>query len=200
MFTKDRYARLATLTKGIRSSRPIRTQNTNRLSSVSSSNTDSISCQGERPSSYLPRLTSVIPQPDKSQFGSSNGTAVSTPTPHTPTTNGQHLPLRVYPHPKVARFTPEEEDIVIPGNLILIFRQSSLLTRQPGYQTEMPRHLPSGSQLPPCWTQEMDRLICWAEAEGIMPISRIVSMAKREFYDQLRTVSMTGAATRSSVD
>ena len=47
--------------------------------------------------------------------------------------------------------------------------------------TDMPplaRHIPSGTQLPECWNQGMDLLICWHEAADLATIPQIIDELK----------------------
>ena len=61
----------------------------------------------------------------------------------------------------------------------------------------MPRKTPSGSGLPACWNEEMDRFICRCDALGDLEMSLIILGLKRNFpqLTQVRSFSipiMTG--------
>ena len=60
-----------------------------------------------------------------------------------------------------------------------------------GILDDMPRHLPSGSQLPACWDANMDEAICYADAKGFLDTTRTVRLVKDRFPDQLRAVCWT---------
>ncbi|KAL9631462.1 MAG: hypothetical protein Q9164_005880 [Protoblastenia rupestris] len=63
----------------------------------------------------------------------------------------------------------------------------------------MPRHLPSGSQLPQCWNAAMDETICYAEAKGWLDTTRIVRLVKERFSDQLRICIITNEAVERRI-
>lgn len=53
--------------------------------------------------------------------------------------------------------------------------------------------LPSGSSLPPHWDDNMDRLICEAEGEGVLSLATIVNRVKNNFKDELREVRISSS-------
>ena len=55
----------------------------------------------------------------------------------------------------------------------------------------MPRNLPSGSQLPPCWNADMDRFICTADAGDIIKPVHVVELLKDKFSMELTRVSLS---------
>lgn len=50
-------------------------------------------------------------------------------------------------------------------------------TRKP----RLPKSLPSGSQLPSCWNEAMDRAVCHMEAQNEVYASAMVRLLKRRF-------------------
>ena len=58
----------------------------------------------------------------------------------------------------------------------------------PGTSFRRPKSMPSGSQLPPCWNDEMDEFICHMEAQCEFSIRSIVRALKQRFA-VLREVS-----------
>ena len=58
----------------------------------------------------------------------------------------------------------------------------------PGNSLRQHKNMPSGSQLPSCWTDEMDEFICHMEAQGDFSTKSIVKALKQRFT-KLREVS-----------
>ena len=60
----------------------------------------------------------------------------------------------------------------------------------PGTAARKPKSMPSGSQLPSCWNDEMDEFICHMEAQCEFSVKSIVRALKQRF-PELREVSVT---------
>ena len=58
----------------------------------------------------------------------------------------------------------------------------------PGTSARRPKSMPSGSQLPSCWNDEMDQFICHMEAQGEFSTRTIIKALKQRFAE-LREVS-----------
>ena len=58
----------------------------------------------------------------------------------------------------------------------------------PGTSTRRPKNMPSGSQLPSCWNDDMDQFICHMEAQGEFSTRTIIKALKQRF-SELREVS-----------
>ena len=65
---------------------------------------------------------------------------------------------------------------------------TNLIKDRPGTSARRPKNMPSGSQLPACWNDEMDELICHMEAQCQYSTRAIVRALKQRFGD-LRDVS-----------
>ena len=65
---------------------------------------------------------------------------------------------------------------------------TNLIKDRPGTSARRPKNMPSGSQLPACWSDEMDQLICHMEAQGEFSTRAIVRALKQKF-GELREVS-----------
>ena len=65
---------------------------------------------------------------------------------------------------------------------------TNLIKDRPGTSARRPKNMPSGSQLPACWNDEMDELICHMEAQCEFSTRSIVRALKQRFAD-LRDVS-----------
>ena len=57
-----------------------------------------------------------------------------------------------------------------------------------GTSARQPKSMPSGSQLPSCWNDDMDQFICHMEAQGEFSIRTIIKALKQRFTE-LREVS-----------
>ncbi len=64
----------------------------------------------------------------------------------------------------------------------------NLTKDHPCASVRRPKHMPSGSQLPSCWNDEMDQFICHMDAQGDFSTKSIVRALKQRFAD-LRDVS-----------
>ena len=64
----------------------------------------------------------------------------------------------------------------------------NLIKDRPGTSARRPKNMPSGSQLPACWNDEMDEMICHMEAQCQYSTRAIVKALKQRFGD-LRDVS-----------
>ena len=58
----------------------------------------------------------------------------------------------------------------------------------PGTSARRPKNMPSGSQLPSCWNDDMDQFICHMEAQGEFSTRTIIKALKQRFAE-LREVS-----------
>ena len=65
---------------------------------------------------------------------------------------------------------------------------TNLIKDRPGTSARRPKNMPSGSQLPACWNDEMDELICHMEAQCQYSTRAIVRALKQRF-GELRDVS-----------
>lgn len=54
---------------------------------------------------------------------------------------------------------------------------------QPGTLARRPKSMPSGSQLPSCWSDEMDEFICHMEAQSEFSVRSIVRALKQRFAE-----------------
>ena len=61
------------------------------------------------------------------------------------------------------------------------------IKNHPGTSARRPKSMPSGSQLPPCWNDEMDEFICHMDAQGEFSLKSIVRALKQRF-PELREV------------
>ena len=68
---------------------------------------------------------------------------------------------------------------------------TNLIKDRPGTSARRPKNMPSGSQLPACWNDEMDELICHMEAQCQYSTRAIVRALKQRFGD-LKDVSPPG--------
>ena len=66
---------------------------------------------------------------------------------------------------------------------------TNLIKDRPGTSARRPKNMPSGSQLPACWNDEMDELICHMEAQCQYSTRAIVRALKQRF-GELRDVSL----------
>lgn len=57
------------------------------------------------------------------------------------------------------------------------------IKNHPGTSARRPKSMPSGSQLPPCWNDEMDELICHMEAQCEFNTKSIVRALKQKFAE-----------------
>ena len=51
----------------------------------------------------------------------------------------------------------------------------------PGTSARRPKNMPSGSQLPSCWNDDMDQFICHMEAQGEFSVKTIIKASKQRF-------------------
>ena len=58
----------------------------------------------------------------------------------------------------------------------------------PGTLARRPKSMPSGSQLPSCWNDEMDEFICHMEAQCEFTI-KVIARALKQRFAELREVS-----------
>lgn len=65
---------------------------------------------------------------------------------------------------------------------------TNLIKDHPGQSARRPKNMPSGSQLPSCWNDEMDQFICHMEAQGEFTTKTMVFALKKK-YPELKDVS-----------
>lgn len=76
---------------------------------------------------------------------------------------------------------------------------ADLIKDHSGTSVRRPKNMPSGSQLPPCWNDKMDELICHMEAQCDFTIKSIVRALKNRF-SELREVSYSILLDEALID